>query len=373
MKKLSIVFLLSVGIKNFTFAQTISIQNNSKNERKNAVVTIPWKDVQSKFGKLDISQFKVVDQDSKSEIPFQLEFKGKKEVQNLLVQLTIPEKTTAKLTIENGQAGPFVSKTFARFVPERLDDFAWENDKIGFRTYGKALEGTKGDAFGLDVWVKRTDKLVIDTRYKLDKYHLDNGDGLDYYHVGHTLGAGNIAPIVKNEINYSKNYHRYKVLDNGPLRTTFVLEYDAWKVDGMDVTSTKTFTIDAGSQMNKIEVNFDFNGVDSLPVVVGIIKRPEQGSIMLDEKEGLTGYWEPQHGPDGTTGVGVILTTKVTGTSITKDQILTHSMYKKGVPFVYYMGAAWDKAGEITDASKWNSYLKNYKNQLKSPLKPKIQ
>jgi hypothetical protein len=31
-------------------------------------------------------------------------------------------------------------KTYARFVTELKDDFAWENDKIAFSTFGKALE-----------------------------------------------------------------------------------------------------------------------------------------------------------------------------------------------------------------------------------------
>ncbi len=357
---------------NALFSQIISITNPSKGERKDAVVAIAWKDLLAKNPKLDAGDFKVIDVNSKKEVPCQLEFNGQKEVQNLLVQVTVGDKATVQISLERGKFTPISPKTYARVVPERLDDFAWENDKIAFRTYGKALEGTKGDAYGLDVWVKRTDKLVINTRYKGEKYHIDNGDGLDYYHVGHTLGAGNIAPIVKDEIVYPKNYHRWKILDSGALRTTFVLEYDAWMVDGMPVTATKKFTLDSGSQMNKIEVAFDFQGKDTLPIVIGIIKRPENGAINLDEKEGITAYWEPQHGADGTTGVAVILTTPVTGTSITKEQMLTHTTYKKGVPFIYYMGAAWDKAGEIKDSGKWFSYVRNYRNQQKTPLKVQI-
>ena len=47
-----------------------------------------------------------------------------------------------------------------------------------------------------------------------------------------------------------------------------------------------------------------------------------------------------------------MLTTPVTETTITKDQILTYTTYKKGEPFVYYMGVAWDKGGEIKDSGK---------------------
>jgi hypothetical protein len=125
--------------------------------------------------------------------------------------------------------------------------------------------------------------------------------------------------------------------------------------------------------MNKIEIDFKFEGKNELHVVIGIIKRPEMGAILLDEKEGTTAYWEPQHGEDGTTGVGVVLTTPVTKTTITNDQILTHTTYKKGVPFTYFMGAAWDKGGEIKDSSAWFNHLKTFKNQQKTMLTVKIQ
>ena len=48
---------------------------------------------------------------------------------------------SARFTVERTStvAPPFPVKAFARYVPERLDDFAWENDKIAHRTYGPAL------------------------------------------------------------------------------------------------------------------------------------------------------------------------------------------------------------------------------------------
>ena len=33
------------------------------------------------------------------------------------------------------------AKVHARYVPERMDDFVWENDLVCYRVYGKALEG----------------------------------------------------------------------------------------------------------------------------------------------------------------------------------------------------------------------------------------
>src|SRR3546814_5346770 len=114
-----------------------------------------------------------------------------------------------------------------------MDDFAWENDKIAFRMYGKALEGTAGDAHGIDVWVKRTSELVINKWYKSGDYHKDHGDGMDYYSVGMTLGAGDIVPFTGDTLWFPNHYRGYQVLDNGPLRSTFRLDFEQWNAGGM--------------------------------------------------------------------------------------------------------------------------------------------
>ncbi len=44
----------------------------------------------------------------------------------------------------------------ARFVPERMDDFAFENDKVAFRVYGPALKNSQENN-GTDCWLKRVD------------------------------------------------------------------------------------------------------------------------------------------------------------------------------------------------------------------------
>jgi hypothetical protein len=374
MMKINLIAILTFAwiIPQLASGQNITVSGDSKIEFKEEVVSILLKDLMAKNPSLDLNNFKIIEKKTKKELPYQLEYNGNKEQQNLLVLLSLNKKPI-DIKIVTGKPSQFKKRTFARYVPERLDDFAWENDKIAYRAYGKALEGTKGDAYGLDVWVKRTSDLIIDRRYKHGDYHHDLGDGLDYYHVGRTLGAGNIAPIVKDEIIYSKNYHRWQIIDSGAIRTTFILEYDAWDVNGIAVTVTKKISIDAGSQMNKIEVMYNFSGQDTLPVVIGIIKRPEQGHITIDEKEGISSYWEPMHGPDGTTGVATILPSPVTASTITKEQILMHTTYRRGRPFIYYMGAAWDKAGEIKNAAQWNDYVQLFKAKLTNPLKVVIK
>ncbi len=348
---------------------TIIISNPSSAERKEAVVAIAWKDILAKYPAIDTAAMKITDLTTQKEVPFQLEFRGQKTIQNLLVQVVVAPKSSATLLIQKGKPATPVVKTYGRYVPERKDDFAWENDKIAFRMYGKALEQTpKEMAYGMDVWVKSTTRMVINERYKRGKYHDNLGDGMDYYHVGFTLGAGNIAPYVNDSIYYSKNYVRWKVLDNGPLRTTFSLEYEAWDVAGKAVTATKTISLDAGSQLNRVEAVYTYADGPSLPVVVGIIKRKDPGTILLDEQQGIMGYWEPQMGEDGITGVGSIMPVPITKMNVTNTQLLTKTTSQQNQPYVYYTGAVWNKANTITSASAWFSYLQAFKERLDQPL-----
>ena len=61
----------------------------------------------------------------------------------------------------NSQSDP---KVMARHVPERADDFVFENNLIAGRIYGKALEGNPTSP-GIDIWVKMPGKLVANEWY----------------------------------------------------------------------------------------------------------------------------------------------------------------------------------------------------------------
>lgn len=353
------------------FAQTkatISIQNNSDLDQKETLVALKWETILSHYPQIDTTGFVIINAKTKKQVPFQLEHIGIKTIQHLLVQVDVKAKSTLSLLIQKGKPETFNTKTYARFVPERKDDFAWENDLIAFRTYGKAIEKTKEDAYGIDVWVKRTDKMIINERYKLGNYHIDQGNGMDYYHVGFSLGAGNMAPYINDTIRHSGNYQQWKVLDNGPLRSTFQLFYDTWDAGGIKVKATKTISLDAGSQLNRIENVYSFEGNKPLPVVVGIIKRSETGIISLNEQQGIMAYWEPIHGKDGTTGVGSILTTPVNNMEVGNKQMLAKTTVNNNEPIIYYTGAAWDKAGKLTNSKQWLNYLDTFYLQIKEPL-----
>lgn len=372
MKRTVFSFFLLMSFVSAVAQQRTIVVTNSLPVVRTDLVEIPWSLLLNAYPSLDTSNFKVINSVTKKELPFQLEYKAEENIQQLLVRAVIPAKGNISLQLVKGNPKPIVSKTFARYVPERKDDFAWENDRIAHRMYGKALQKTpKEMAYGVDVWVKRTDSLVINKRYKLGKYHVDYGDGLDYYHVGLTLGAGGIAPYINDTIWYAGTYSEWEILDNGPLRTSFRLRYDEWTAAGRKIKMTNTISIDAGSQLSKNELKFETDG--SLPVVAGIIKRKEAGEMLLNEKDGLLAYWEPKHGADGTTGVAVLFSTPVTQMMVKQGQLLAESIVLNNEPFIYYNGAVWDKAGIIQSAKDWFDYLQQFQRQLNNKLKITIR
>ncbi|RDC54540.1 DUF4861 domain-containing protein [Pedobacter chinensis] len=378
MKKFFHCIFSLLFITSYAFAQDkypiITIKNGSSIERADVLVSIPWTKILKADPKIDTAKFLVMNKYTETEVPHQLEYKGEKEVQNLLLQVSVKAKEHLTLIIFAAKPKAVTPKTYARYVPERKDDFAWENDKIAFRMYGKALEKTSEDAYGIDVWVKRTSKLVINDRYKKNDYHKDHGDGLDYYSVGFTLGAGGMAPYVKDSVRYSGNYKTSKVLDNGPLRSSFQLTYDEWDAAGIKVKVTKTISIDAGSQLNRIENLYTFSAQGkNLPVAIGLSTRNENEKKLLLDKNGILGYWEPVHGDDGITGVGAVTLNSLKSATAQSKQALGITEVKNNVPYVYYAGAAWNKAGKITNENEWFSYLQKYQNELKSPLKVSVK
>ncbi|GAA4335228.1 DUF4861 family protein [Flaviaesturariibacter amylovorans] len=348
---------------------TVTLHNPSGFERTE-VVSIPWSGIREAAAAVDTATFRVVLAATGATLPFQFERAGTNTVQNLLVLVSLPARAETKLLLQRKSSAPIRPLTFGRHVPERKDDFAWENNRVAFRMYGKALAATNENAYGIDVWSKRTDSLVIDKWYLGGDYHKDHGSGLDYYSVGYTLGAGDAAPYIGDSLWFSHNHHQWEVLDNGPLRTTFRLSYPAREVAGRLLTAHKTISLDAGTQLNRITVRYD-NAGDSLPVAIGIVRRASAGVQLLDEQAGVLGYWEPTHPASGTTGVGVLCTSApVRARQDPKHWLLTGRQAKE---FTYYAGACWDRAGLYRSSQQWFDYLRRFREALQQPVSVRVQ
>lgn len=249
-------------------------------------------------------------------------------------------------------------RAWGRYVPERKDDVAWENDRIAYRMYGPALEATGEISSGLDVWVKRVRYPIIDRWYKHADYHKDHGEGLDGYKVGPTCGCGGTAIWEGGKLYFSKNWITQKFLANGPEHVSLELTYAPWDAAGRKVRETKRITLDLGKNLNHIESRFEADPPGPLTVAVGIVERPGDGKALMDKDAGMLTYWEPEIGGNGHIACAVIAD---------PDQIVDivhaeghHLVLLKampGKPLVYYAGAGWSK-GDFRDAAAWEKYVR---------------
>ncbi len=262
----------------------------------------------------------------------------------------------------------FPAKTHARFVPERMDDFAWENDRIAFRMYGPALAKGEGTiTSGLDVWAKRTRRLVVDAWYKRH-YHQDEGEGLDYYHVGKSRGAGGLGVWANGQLHASGNFARWRLLAEGPVRTVFELDYDTWDAAGRACTETKRISLDAGSNLNRIESTLRSPVPGAVTLGVGIAARKDGREWAADAAAGWLAYWEPEFPPNGRIGCAVVVPGGFKETVDAASSRLALVDATPGQPFVYYAGAGWNQSGDFGDAQAWRNYIRDFSLRLQVPL-----
>jgi hypothetical protein len=290
----------------------------------------------------------------------------------------------ASFTVEKTDtlAPVFPSQASARYVPERLDDFAWENDRIGHRTYGPALgapaaPGTTKEVLvssGLDIWFKRVSYPIVDRWYNKghDHYHVDQGEGMDMYNVGKSRGCGGTGVWDGTALFTSHNYASWKVLANGPVRAIFELTYDSWDAAGVKVAEVKRFTIDAGHYLDQIDSTFTFTGGQPLTVAVGLNKTPaDKGqsptlvrTVSAADKSQV--QWIEQSG-NGAFGTATIVPT---ASGFTEDPLnhLVLAPVVSGKALRYYAGAAWTRSGDIASSDQWKAYVAAAAQRIKHPI-----
>src|SRR5215204_147060 len=157
---------------------------------------------------------------------------------------------------------------------------AWENDRVAFRIYGEGLKKTPSamSSNGIDVWLKRTRNLVVEKWYAKghDAYHVDTGEGADFFDVGETLGVGGTALWRGDSLQRGDNFKAWKTLAEGPIRAAFELRYDPWGGAGLRVSEVKRVVIDAGHHLYRAESRFRVEGgsAAAIPYATGVVKRP---------------------------------------------------------------------------------------------------
>lgn len=315
----------------------------------------------------------LVDADGK-EINYQIMHYGQNVAQSIVFQASVPANSSAVYTWKKGTPKTFKAKTFARYVPERKDDFAWENDKCAYRMYGPALVN-ENPSNGVDIWLKRTPELVVDTFYHNElqlgqSYHVDHGKGLDCYKVGNKLGAGGIAPLAYDTLWVGKHYDRQEVIETGGLRSVFALEYDSVRVGNAYFTQRIVITADAGSQVNKAEVSYVGPTTVNMKLAAGIWLHSNIDNYRQDLKNKWIAYAENAVSdagvPVGRNYIAAIVPA-MTGAEIKDETLLAYAPYTVGEKFTYYFGGGWSQWGYPTDED-WFAATNQTALRLQSPL-----
>lgn len=362
------------------------IKNDSDFDREEELLEIPVADIEKRISLSKSQVYNVLDAEG-AVIPSQITHD-----KLLIFQPNLKSKESKAFEIVASDSVRFEKLVDVKFRAERYDDMAWENDKLGFRFYGKALEAIQAPMSGLDIWCKRTSRLVLDEWYPNDisgkaSYHVDHGEGADFYPVGRTLGAGSMSPYFDGALQLNSNYISHEILDNGPLRVSFRLTYPSINVKGKELSESKEVRLDAGSYLTEILQTYNTEEeTDTFMVAAGFAFRGEETPIIRTNKLDYLIYHDPAVKSNGELFLGLIIPQGIeenfVDTTIFVDEngketgntknVLALTTYKPATGVRYYVGFGWDKAG-CKDIESFETYLSNYSRRLKEPFILKYQ
>lgn len=377
---------------------TIVLHNDARLARPAETIVIPFTEVKKALPDLTFDQ--VIVRDAKGAvIPSQVTamkhiHRGPAEYDDLIFQRDFrANESRVTVTIESASKPqpPFPSKVWAGHVPERWDDFAWENDVVARRAYGPALaQPVAGKdqmtSSGIDLWTKKVPYLVTDRWYRKghDGLHTDTGEGLDFYEVGRGRGVGGVGIWDGQQLAVSGNWQTNHVYANGPVRAIFELAYEPWDAgNGVKITERKRFIVDAGQQLDEVHSTFDFTG-DPLTVAIGLTEHPAAANVQVssDARSKLIALWEKyqDHPSHDELGTGVVLApeaefagfARTTPAAKGRPDSLLLVKVKPGETIRYFVGGAWRPAGKFKSAADWNAYLTSKAARIAAPIRAEI-
>lgn len=350
----------------------ITVDNPSDFPRATETIALSWQAILA--GNPAILPTAVSVWDASGEIPSQIvDLNADGVPEEILFQsgFAAKEQKTFRVKAQSSHT-EFPPRVDARFVLPR-EDLAWENDRVAFRMYGPAMAADVRN--GIDVWTKRVRSLIVQKWYKesegappgKDTYHVDRGEGADFFSVGKTLGAGGCGLWKDNVLHQPGVFTSYQVLMNGPIRAQFKLVYDNGQINGVPFRAEQTVTLDAGEHFNRIDVVYTGAG-DSLVVAAGLVKR--KNAVATSNADlGWLALWGPVNDDpvNESLGTGVVMP----GASAGEDslQVLLLAPSTAGATLTYYAGAGWTRSGDFGNAQDWEAALAGLANRLRQPLK----
>ncbi len=248
-------------------------------------------------------------------------------------------------------------------APYRFNDILWENDRTAHRIYSRDLEKNEPPSTsGIDAWGKSERWPYMDRQLKTGDQHANHGEGLDFYDVGTGRGSGGLGVWADNKLWTSRNWADWKVIQNGPEVAKFSVDYAPWPVDvDRKVWETRTFTLPLGTNFTRMVSTISSDKPGPLVVGIGISKRKRasgSGVFRKDLAPGRVTFWEPADPTKGSIAIALMVDpASVVEVRQDFDNYLILIKVEAGKPFVYYMGAAWDKGLDFHTAAEWDAYV----------------
>ncbi|MBO7259803.1 MAG: DUF4861 family protein [Paludibacteraceae bacterium] len=369
MKRMILSLMVVFALLSCDKGQQITISNTSDSPRQGELVELSLSMLEWE----EASSYRLLDEQG-NEVPYQVMSYGEAVAQSILFPATVDAQSNVVYVLKKGTPASYAPKTSARYVPERKDDFAWENDKAAYRMYGPAL-AAENPSCGVDLWLKRTEELVVDTFYYNEltlgqSYHVDHGKGLDCYKVANKLGAGGVVPLYNDTLWVGTHYDRYEVLEQGGLRSVFALEYDSVRVGDAYYTQRIVITCDAGALLNKAVVSYQGEQLKGMKVAAGIWLHATVDNYKQDLKGNWIAYAENAVSdagiPVGRNYISVVMP-EMEGAQVIDQTLIAYRSYTTGTPLTYYFGGGWSQWGYPTD-DEWFAATAEAAANLATPL-----
>ena len=352
---------------------TVKAVNKLSLSRPSQTIELSAKDL-APLGEKDLTKVHVKDAAGKDLLCQAVDTDGDYTPDLVIFQADFAAGETKTFTASVGNKWVYTKdqfKAYGRFARERFDDFAWENDRIAHRTYGKALETWVREPLTsstVDIWSKRTPRMVINEWYMVDNYHADTGEGADFYSAGPSRGCGGNGLWAADKLWVSKNFVNSRVLANGPIRVMFELTYEPFDVNGVKVSEVKRISLDAGQNLDHFRSTYKPEKAVALVTGTGLKKASGEKKDFNAER-GWLAKWERMEKSAGNQGLAVIVDPKllVKQTEDERNLLMLAKVPQDNVAS-YWAGFCWDKAGQFADEQAWKTYVDQFAQGLLSPI-----
>lgn len=306
---------------------TVTLTNTLNLVRENETVTLNWEDIVHAIPHITPENVVVTDVNG-TQVTSQTTPSNQEIPDVLLFQANVGANSNATYIIKKGKREDYSSHAHCRIDAEQ-DAFIWENNRILFKLYGHS----KGDS----------DKSL--------------GIYLDNYESPEILGCGALAPYADGKLWLHSTFDSCEVIDNGPLRVSARLVYNAIPVKDKTVKMVKTISLDANSYLTFSRTTFhgDF---DTLEVASGLFSE----QIISETKTNRSIYFSEwtsfcsQSDAILHLAISFLNPNICQGIDVDKHSALLTSV-TNGQTVMMVSGGAWNKGDIVITYQDWEDYL----------------